>query len=170
MVAPRARGNTSSRDISLFSTGSITTGLKPPNITLSNLSIMDAIFAMDQYYSSSSSTSTVDDNDSKFELESYDAVMTSPEVDVCSTKTASPDPKSSPSERASSDRSASPRDAQSWNSSNRRRKRAEEIHRPYVCGWDGCNKAYGRLNHLNTHIAIHRHGQRKTGMGNSSLS
>ncbi|KAJ5232933.1 Zinc finger C2H2 [Penicillium chermesinum] len=33
----------------------------------------------------------------------------------------------------------------------RPRRRYEEIERMYKCGWNGCEKAYGTLNHLNAH-------------------
>ncbi|PNY24648.1 Uncharacterized protein TCAP_05415 [Tolypocladium capitatum] len=34
----------------------------------------------------------------------------------------------------------------------RPRRRYEEIERMYKCGWNGCEKAYGTLNHLNAHF------------------
>lgn len=32
----------------------------------------------------------------------------------------------------------------------------------YKCGWNGCEKAYGTLNHLNAHITMQSHGQKRT--------
>ncbi|KAH8743995.1 hypothetical protein F5883DRAFT_634318 [Diaporthe sp. PMI_573] len=45
---------------------------------------------------------------------------------------------------------------------NRPRRRYEEIERMYKCGWNGCEKAYGTLNHLNAHITMQSHGQKRT--------
>ncbi|SPO21315.1 uncharacterized protein UTRI_00792 [Ustilago trichophora] len=42
----------------------------------------------------------------------------------------------------------------------RRRRKSEEVERKYRCDFDGCNKAYGTLNHLNTHRATNEHGPR----------
>jgi hypothetical protein len=51
----------------------------------------------------------------------------------------------------------------------RPRRRYEEIERMYKCGWNGCEKAYGTLNHLNAHVTMQSHGQKRTpeGMFNS---
>lgn len=43
----------------------------------------------------------------------------------------------------------------------RYRRRYLEIVRLYSCLYPGCDKLYGSLNHLNTHIVTKRHGQRK---------
>ncbi|KAK8117352.1 uncharacterized protein PG998_005633 [Apiospora kogelbergensis] len=40
----------------------------------------------------------------------------------------------------------------------RRRRRPEEIDRIYICGWEGCQKGYGTLNHLNAHVTMQSHG------------
>jgi len=32
----------------------------------------------------------------------------------------------------------------------------------YKCGWDGCEKAYGTLTHLNAHVFMQSHGQKRT--------
>lgn len=32
----------------------------------------------------------------------------------------------------------------------------------YKCGWQGCEKAYGTLNHLNAHVTMQSHGQKRT--------
>lgn len=32
----------------------------------------------------------------------------------------------------------------------------------YKCGWNGCEKAYGTLNHLNAHVTMQAHGQKRT--------
>ncbi|KAI9786192.1 MAG: hypothetical protein M1839_007602 [Geoglossum umbratile] len=44
----------------------------------------------------------------------------------------------------------------------RPRRRYEEIERMYKCGWSGCEKAYGTLNHLNAHVTMQAHGQKRT--------
>jgi hypothetical protein len=48
----------------------------------------------------------------------------------------------------------------------RPRRRYEEIERMYKCGWNGCEKAYGTLNHLNAHVTMQSHGQKRTPEGN----
>lgn len=54
----------------------------------------------------------------------------------------------------------------------RPRRRYEEIERMYKCGWNGCEKAYGTLNHLNAHVTMQSHGVKRTpeGMGNPFLT
>ena len=47
----------------------------------------------------------------------------------------------------------------------RRRRSYEEIVRNYKCGWSGCEKGYGTLNHLNKHVARQEHGQKRTPEG-----
>jgi hypothetical protein len=32
----------------------------------------------------------------------------------------------------------------------------------YKCGWNGCEKAYGTLNHLNAHVTMQSHGAKRT--------
>ncbi|KAK4124026.1 hypothetical protein N657DRAFT_681124 [Parathielavia appendiculata] len=44
----------------------------------------------------------------------------------------------------------------------RPRRRYEEIERMYKCGWQGCEKAYGTLNHLNAHVTMQAHGTKRT--------
>ncbi|KAI9729719.1 MAG: hypothetical protein M1834_006670 [Cirrosporium novae-zelandiae] len=44
----------------------------------------------------------------------------------------------------------------------RPRRRYEEIERMYKCGWNGCEKAYGTLNHLNAHVTMQAHGAKRT--------
>ncbi|KAI5794340.1 hypothetical protein DFH27DRAFT_612862 [Peziza echinospora] len=44
----------------------------------------------------------------------------------------------------------------------RPRRRYEEIERMYKCGWQGCEKAYGTLNHLNAHVTMQGHGAKRT--------
>lgn len=41
----------------------------------------------------------------------------------------------------------------------------------YKCGWNGCEKAYGTLNHLNAHVTMQSHGQKRIpeGMPSSEL-
>ncbi|EON64610.1 hypothetical protein W97_03843 [Coniosporium apollinis CBS 100218] len=50
----------------------------------------------------------------------------------------------------------------------RPRRRYEEIERMYKCGWNGCEKAYGTLNHLNAHVTMQSHGQKRTPEGEFS--
>ena len=40
----------------------------------------------------------------------------------------------------------------------------------YKCGWNGCEKAYGTLNHLNAHVTSQSHGQKRTTEGISIYS
>lgn len=47
----------------------------------------------------------------------------------------------------------------------RPRRRFEEIERMYKCGWQGCEKAYGTLNHLNAHVTMQSHGNKRTPEG-----
>lgn len=35
----------------------------------------------------------------------------------------------------------------------------------YKCGWNGCEKAYGTLNHLNAHVTMQSHGPKRTPEG-----
>lgn len=51
----------------------------------------------------------------------------------------------------------------------RPRRRYEEIERMYKCGWNGCEKAYGTLNHLNAHVTMQSHGQKRTPEGMSRV-
>lgn len=51
----------------------------------------------------------------------------------------------------------------------RPRRRFEEIERMYKCGWHGCEKAYGTLNHLNAHVTMQSHGSKRTPDGNAPL-
>lgn len=51
----------------------------------------------------------------------------------------------------------------------RPRRRYEEIERMYKCGWNGCEKAYGTLNHLNAHVTMQSHGPKRTPEGMSML-
>ena len=52
----------------------------------------------------------------------------------------------------------------------RPRRRYEEIERMYKCGWNGCEKAYGTLNHLNAHVTMQGHGTKRTPEGRSPTS
>ena len=47
----------------------------------------------------------------------------------------------------------------------RPRRRADEITRKYKCGWNGCDKGYGTLNHLNAHVETLKHGEKRTSDG-----
>ncbi|CAJ2508470.1 Uu.00g134960.m01.CDS01 [Anthostomella pinea] len=44
----------------------------------------------------------------------------------------------------------------------RPRRRYQEIERMYNCCLNGCEKAYGTLNHLNAHVTMQSHGRRRT--------
>lgn len=44
----------------------------------------------------------------------------------------------------------------------RPRRRYDEIERLYHCKWPGCQKSYGTLNHLNAHVAMQKHGAKRT--------
>ncbi|PCD21430.1 hypothetical protein AU210_016393 [Fusarium oxysporum f. sp. radicis-cucumerinum] len=43
----------------------------------------------------------------------------------------------------------------------RTRRRPDQIDRIYKCGWNDCDKAYGTLNHLNAHVTMQSHGQKR---------
>jgi hypothetical protein len=47
----------------------------------------------------------------------------------------------------------------------RPRRRYDEIERLYKCGWSGCEKSYGTLNHLNAHVAMQKHGEKRLPTG-----
>lgn len=40
----------------------------------------------------------------------------------------------------------------------------------YKCGWNGCEKAYGTLNHLNAHVTMQSHGAKRTPEGESYVA
>lgn len=44
----------------------------------------------------------------------------------------------------------------------RPRRRYDEIERLYTCDYPGCQKAYGTLNHLNSHKTMQKHGPKST--------
>lgn len=46
--------------------------------------------------------------------------------------------------------------------SKRPRRRFDEIERLYTCDYPGCQKAYGTLNHLNSHKTMQKHGPKST--------
>ncbi|PWY96958.1 hypothetical protein BCV70DRAFT_49981 [Testicularia cyperi] len=50
----------------------------------------------------------------------------------------------------------------------RRRRKSEEIDRKYRCDYPGCDKAYGTLNHLNTHRTGNGHGPRLNAEGDKA--
>lgn len=52
----------------------------------------------------------------------------------------------------------------------RPRRRYDEIERLYTCGWNGCEKSYGTLNHLNAHVAMQKHGEKRLPTGKSLRS
>jgi len=43
----------------------------------------------------------------------------------------------------------------------RPRRRYDEIERHYECNHPGCDKAYGTLNHLNSHVSMQGHGKKR---------
>lgn len=43
----------------------------------------------------------------------------------------------------------------------RPRRKFTEIQRLYTCNFENCDKAYGTLHHLNTHVQIHNHGPKR---------
>lgn len=47
----------------------------------------------------------------------------------------------------------------------RPRRKAVEIERLYGCNWFGCDKAYGDLGHLNTHVRNAEHGPKRKWKG-----
>lgn len=47
----------------------------------------------------------------------------------------------------------------------RPRRRHDEIERQYHCLWPDCKKAYGTLNHLNAHITMQKHGEKRNPTG-----
>ncbi|KAG5513969.1 hypothetical protein PMAC_000591 [Pneumocystis sp. 'macacae'] len=51
----------------------------------------------------------------------------------------------------------------------RPRRRYDEIERIYQCGWNGCEKAYGTLNHLNAHVFMQGHGEKRTPEGRARV-
>lgn len=50
----------------------------------------------------------------------------------------------------------------------RPRRRYDEIERLYQCSWPDCAKAYGTLNHLNAHVTMQKHGQKRSPNGMST--
>jgi len=44
-------------------------------------------------------------------------------------------------------------------------RRAREVERHYRCNYPHCRKAYGALNHLNTHVRNANHGPRRDPKG-----
>ncbi|KAF9240699.1 hypothetical protein BU15DRAFT_45559 [Melanogaster broomeanus] len=44
----------------------------------------------------------------------------------------------------------------------RPRRRYDEIERLYQCSWPDCTKSYGTLNHLNAHVTMQKHGQKRS--------
>ncbi|KAH6869000.1 hypothetical protein B0T10DRAFT_467519 [Thelonectria olida] len=43
----------------------------------------------------------------------------------------------------------------------KRHRMLRELDRPYQCGWNGCDKSYKTLYHLNAHVAKQSHGQKR---------
>lgn len=43
----------------------------------------------------------------------------------------------------------------------RKRKKFNEVERFYSCNYHNCNKSYGTLNHLNSHIFLQNHGKKR---------
>jgi hypothetical protein len=46
------------------------------------------------------------------------------------------------------------------------RRRYDEIERLYQCSWPDCNKVYGTLNNLNSHVQMQKHGAKRSPNGN----
>ncbi|PKC15997.1 hypothetical protein RhiirA5_348353 [Rhizophagus irregularis] len=53
------------------------------------------------------------------------------------------------------------------NTKKRPRRRYDEIERHYACNYPGCTKSYGTLNHLNAHVQMQKHGQKRHPSGKS---
>lgn len=51
----------------------------------------------------------------------------------------------------------------------RPRRRFDEIERLYRCGFHGCDKSYGTLNHLNAHVAMQKHGEKRLPTGEFTI-
>lgn len=51
----------------------------------------------------------------------------------------------------------------------RPRRRADEVERLYKCTWNGCEKSYGTLSHLNDHVRLQRHGNKREPHGEFGL-
>jgi hypothetical protein len=49
----------------------------------------------------------------------------------------------------------------------RPRRKFDQIERLYLCGYEGCNKSYGTLNHLNAHVSMQKHGEKRRPEGES---
>ncbi|KAK0733086.1 hypothetical protein B0T26DRAFT_682811 [Lasiosphaeria miniovina] len=54
-------------------------------------------------------------------------------------------------------------------SSYRKRRAPEEFERPYIYGWEDCDKRYGTFTHLNHHVEAKGHGKRRESKGEGSL-
>lgn len=52
----------------------------------------------------------------------------------------------------------------------RPRRKFDQIERLYLCGYEGCNKSYGTLNHLNAHVSMQKHGDKRRPEGESTAS
>ncbi|KAH3665874.1 hypothetical protein OGAPHI_004063 [Ogataea philodendri] len=50
----------------------------------------------------------------------------------------------------------------STETNKRKRRKAHEVQRLYKCNHESCQKAYGTLNHLNSHIMLQKHGQKRS--------
>lgn len=44
----------------------------------------------------------------------------------------------------------------------RLRRKYEEIKRLFTCNWPGCDRSYGTLNNLNTHVRLQCHGPKRS--------
>lgn len=58
---------------------------------------------------------------------------------------------------------------QAGQTTKRPRRRFDEIERLYNCDYPGCTKAYGTLNHLNSHKTMQKHGPKSTPARKSTL-
>jgi hypothetical protein len=52
----------------------------------------------------------------------------------------------------------------------RPRRRADEVERLYKCTWNGCEKSYGTLSHLNDHVRLQRHGNKREPHGECNFA
>ncbi|KAJ9097845.1 hypothetical protein QFC19_006635 [Naganishia cerealis] len=52
----------------------------------------------------------------------------------------------------------------------RPRRKFDQIERLYLCGFEGCNKSYGTLNHLNAHVSMQKHGEKRRPEGEPFLT
>jgi hypothetical protein len=49
-------------------------------------------------------------------------------------------------------------------------RKPEEVVRFHKCGWNGCEKGYDKVDHLNLHVLKHSHRPKRNVRGNNSLA